>query len=55
MLLSWLKRQVLNDQILCVISSGWWMDPMVSVVGLLSDLWSRHTGSNPRLHQPPST
>lgn len=42
-------------KILCVVSSGRCLDPLVGVVWLLSDLWSGHTCSNPRLHQPPTT
>lgn len=40
---------------MCVVVSGRWLDALVSLVWLLSDLRTRGTGSNPCLHQPPTT
>lgn len=39
----------------CFVVSGWWLDPLVSLVRLLCDLWEGDAGSNSCLHQPPTT
>lgn len=46
-----MSAQIKKNQLLCAVS-GWRLDPVVGLVWLLGDLWTRGAGSNSCLHQP---